>query len=211
MNREYHKIETLFERDVNGNKKLIEGKYRNSSMDYLKNNTWVFTEKVDGTNIRIYWDGHKVTFHGRTDKAQLQVDLVNRLTELFGGVVNEELFEQKFGDKEVILYGEGYGDRIQKVGKEYLDHQDFILFDVNINGRWLKHEDIEDIAKVFNTKTVPVVLKGTLEEAVAFIKTKPQSVMGSCVMEGVVGRTEEPFYDRNGNRMIVKIKVCDFE
>ena len=26
--KEYHKIETLFERDMNGSKKLIEGKFR---------------------------------------------------------------------------------------------------------------------------------------------------------------------------------------
>lgn len=30
-----------------------------SEFDYLKDNTWIFTEKVDGTNIRIMWDGGK--------------------------------------------------------------------------------------------------------------------------------------------------------
>lgn len=42
--REYHKIETLFERDEK-TKKLIEGKYRNRSIEYLKDNIWEFTEK----------------------------------------------------------------------------------------------------------------------------------------------------------------------
>lgn len=37
---EYHKIETLFERDVNGTKKLIEGKFRNEAVEFLANNTW---------------------------------------------------------------------------------------------------------------------------------------------------------------------------
>lgn len=68
---EYHKIETLFERDVNGTKKLIEGKFRNEAVEFLVNNAWVFTEKIDGTNIRIHWDGHKVEFAGRTDRAQI--------------------------------------------------------------------------------------------------------------------------------------------
>lgn len=105
MLKEYHKIETLFERDEK-TKKLIEGKFRNETVEFLKDNIWEFTEKIDGTNIRIYWDGHKVSFYGRTEKAQIPQLLVNRLIELFGGETNEQLFEQKFGDQEVMLIGE---------------------------------------------------------------------------------------------------------
>lgn len=115
MLKEYHKIETLFERDEK-TKKLVEGKYRNEAIKYLKDNQWQFTEKIDGTNIRIYWDGHRVSFYGRTDKAQIPANLMNRLVELFGGETNEQLFEQKFGETEVILYGEGYGEKIQNGG-----------------------------------------------------------------------------------------------
>ena len=84
---EYHKIDTLFERGED--KKLIEGQFRDEAIEFLKDNKWQFTEKIDGTNIRVYWDGHRVSFHGRTDKAQIPADLVNRLNELFGGNVNE--------------------------------------------------------------------------------------------------------------------------
>ena len=64
MLQTYHKIETLFERDEK-TKKLINGKFRDETIEFLKDNTWVFTEKVDGTNIRVYWDGHRVQFAGR--------------------------------------------------------------------------------------------------------------------------------------------------
>ena len=74
---EYHKIIGIFERDHN-TKKLIEEKYTNETIEYLKDNVWEFTEKIDGTNIRIMWDGHKVSFYGRTDKAQMPVELSNR-------------------------------------------------------------------------------------------------------------------------------------
>ena len=53
--KEYHKIETLYERDEK-TKKLIIGKFRNPTIEFLKDNVWQFTEKVDGTNIRVYWD-----------------------------------------------------------------------------------------------------------------------------------------------------------
>ena len=127
---EYHKIETLFKRDEI-TKKLIEGNFRNETIEFLKDNKWQFTEKIDGTNIRIYWDGHRVSFYGRTNKAQIPAELTNRLIELFGGETNEQMFEQKFGEMPVMLVGEGYGEKIQSGGL-YRKGQDFILFDVLI-------------------------------------------------------------------------------
>ena len=208
MLKEYHKIETLFERDLK-TKKLIEGNFRNKTIEYLKNNKWQFTEKIDGTNIRIYWDGHKVSYFGRTDKAQIPAELMNRLVELFGGEVNEEIFEQKFVETEVMLIGEGYGEKIQKGGL-YRKGQDFILFDVMIAGNWQPRESVEDIAKTFNIDVVPIALEGTIQEAVDYVKTKPKSIFGTADSEGVVGRPEMELQDRTGNRVIVKIKVRDF-
>ena len=209
MLKEYHKIETLFERDLK-TKKLIEGNFRNKTIEYLKNNKWQFTEKIDGTNIRIYWDGHKVSYFGRTDKAQIPAELMNRLVELFGGEVNEEIFEQKFGETEVMLIGEGYGEKIQKGGL-YRKGQDFILFDVMIAGNWQPRESVEDIAKTFNIDVVSIVLEGTIQEGIDYVKTKPKSAFGTADSEGIVGRPEIELQDRTGNRVIVKIKVKDFE
>lgn len=53
----YEKIETIYARDIEGTKKLIPGEYHNETVKYLKDCEWIWTEKVDGTNIRVYWDG----------------------------------------------------------------------------------------------------------------------------------------------------------
>lgn len=53
--RTYEKIETIFNRDTTGTKKLILGDFRNETVKFLKDTEWVFTEKIDGTNIRVYW------------------------------------------------------------------------------------------------------------------------------------------------------------
>ena len=210
---EYTKIETIFERDMDGTKKLIEGKFRNETVEYLKDNEWVCTEKIDGTNIGIVWDGHKVSYQGRTERAQIPAHLMNKLIELFGGNENEELFEQKFGDMQVILFGEGYGAKIQKGGGNYRSDVSFILFDVYLpeQNLWLKRDALEDIAKTFGIDVVPIVLTGTLNTAVDYVKSKPKSTIGVADMEGLVCKPEVDMLDRMGRRLIVKIKVCDFE
>lgn len=207
----YHKIETLFERDEK-TKKLIEGKFRNPTVEFLKDNLWIFTEKIDGMNTIIFWDGHKVFFGGRTERAEIPKPLLERLETLFGGIANEELFEQKFGENEVILYGEGYGPKIQNGGL-YRDSVDFILFDVMINGNFQPRESVEDIAKYFSIDIVPIILEGTLQDGIEYVKTNPDSVIAKngAKMEGLVGRPKVELRDRRGNRLIVKIKWEDMK
>ena len=207
--KEYIKIETLYNRDTNGTKKLIEGDFRNETVEYLKDNQWVFTEKIDGTNTRVHWDGHHVEFGGRTDRANMPQPLLDYLENTFGTSEAEEMFEQKFGETDVILFGEGYGPKIQN-GGAYRNDVSFILFDVLIGDVWLKRDSVEDIAKSFGIDVVPIIFNGTLQEAVDFVKTKPKSTIGTANMEGVVGRPVIEIKDRLGKRVIVKVKVKDF-
>lgn len=208
--KEYHKIDTVFERDTNGTKKLIDGKFRSDTVEFLANNKWIFTEKIDGTNIRIHWDGHAVTFGGRTENAQIPSHLVNKLQTIFLNDETEQLFEQVFGEKEVILFGEGYGTKIQKVGSQYRPDVGFILFDVAVGDVYLQRENVENIAQTFGLEIVPIVLTGTISEAVTFVKSKPDSTIGTAKMEGVVGHPAVEIFDRSGKRVIVKIKAKDF-
>lgn len=211
MIKYYDKIETLYNRDLQ-TKKLIPNSFRNATLEYLKDNQFNFTEKVDGTNIIVYWDGHKVSFHGRTANAQIPKHLLERLETLFGGQVNEEIFEQQFGEKEVELFGEGYGIKIQNGGL-YRNDVDFIVFDVMINGNYQSRETVEEIAKYFNIDVVPTVFNGTLQQAIDYVKNNPNSIIAKngAKMEGLVGRPLVELKDRTGNRVIVKIKYCDFK
>ena len=211
--KEYHKIETLFVRDMEGNKKLIEGEFRNPVVEYLKESEWLFTEKVDGTNIRVHWDGHTVIFGGRTDNAQIPSFLLNNtLSPTFSGTVNEQMFEQKFGGTPVTLYGEGYGAKIQKGGGLYREDTGFILFDVMVGDTFLDRENVEEVAKSFGVDVVPVVLRGTLKEAVEYVKSKPKSNISQQEKEseGLIGVPTVRLFDHRGQRIIVKIKTEDF-
>jgi hypothetical protein len=207
---EYNKIDTLYKRDMEGTKKLLEGEFRNPTVEFLKDNIWTFTEKVDGTNIRVYWDGHKVQFGGRTERAQIPSDLVNYLNSVFGTNEAEQIFEEKFGETEVILFGEGYGPKIQNGGL-YRNDVSFIMFDVLIAGNYQPRESVEDIAKAFGIDIVPIIFEGTIQEGVDFVKGHPDSTMGTAKMEGLVGRPKVEMRDRCGKRVIVKIKWEDFK
>lgn len=207
---EYNKIETLWQRDLEGTKQLMEGVFRNPTVEFLKDNIWQFTEKIDGTNIRIHWDGHKVNYGGRTEAASIPAHLMNKLVEMFGTDEAEQIFEQKFGETEVILFGEGYGPKIQK-GGSYRPDVSFILFDVLISGNYQPRASVEDIAKAFGIDIVPIVLEGTIQDGVDFVKANPKSTIGTAMMEGVVGRPKVEMRDRSGKRVIVKIKVKDFK
>lgn len=206
---EYIKIPNIFKREEFGKNRLIEGDFSSDELEFLADNLWVWTEKVDGTNIRVMWDGHDVTFGGRTDKAQIPAHLFNKLNELFGGTNKEEIFEQKFGETPVILFGEGFGERIQKGGGLY-GPVNFILFDAIIGNMWLRPDSLKDIADSFGIQVVPQVGCGSLYDAVKFIKTHPKSKLRDAEMEGIVCRPLFELADRRGNRMIVKIKCRDF-
>lgn len=208
--KQYEKIETVFCRDTNGTKRLILNDYRNPTIAYLKDNMWLFTEKVDGTNIRVHWDGHKVEFGGRTDKAQIPGSLLSKLNEMFATSEAEELFEQTWGDKEVVLFGEGYGPKIQN-GGEYRSDVSFILFDVLVGDNYQEREWVEKTAQMFNIDVVPIVLTGTIQDGINYVMKHPQSTMGTAMMEGVVGRPMIELRDRRGERVIVKIKWEDFK
>ena len=184
--REYPKIETIFSRDTEGTKKLIFGTYRDETVKYLRFNDWQFTEKIDGTNISVEWDGHAVSFHGRTERAQIPKHLLEYLEKTFLTTEAEELFEQTYGDKNVILYGEGYGAKIQN-GGNYRSDVSFILFDVLIGDSWQEREWVEKTAKMFGIDVVPVVFVGSLEEGIDYVMEHHPSTIGTAMMEGIVG------------------------
>ena len=213
MSEQYHKIQTVFKRTGKG--ELIVGEYSMPEFEWLKDCGWLWTEKVDGTNIRVMWDGTNVVFGGKTDNSQTPTFLIYRLQELFEGHQNEERLRAVFNYDEpnvnVCLYGEGYGAKIQKGGGNYKsDGVDFVLFDVKVEQWWLKREDVEDVAERLGIKTVPIVGRGSLPAAIEKAQTGFNSEWGDFPAEGLVLRPGVQLFNRMGQRVITKIKHKDF-
>lgn len=206
--KEYTKIYSPYVRDDVTNK-LKKGEWSRPEFGYLKDLTWYGTEKIDGTNIRIMWDGKSVVLGGKTDNAQLPSDLVKNLQDQFMTIEKRQKFAEKFGTKQVCFYGEGYGAGIQKGGNYRVD-KGFILFDVMIDGSWLNHGNVTGIAESFGMTLVPTVVEGTLEQLIAYVESKPDSTFGSFEMEGIVARPAYVMLNSRGERLVTKIKVKDF-
>jgi hypothetical protein len=206
--------------------KLIDGEWKRTVFDQLKDIAWEGDEKIDGTNIRVIWNDwysmleggeewiefrKDVEFRGKSDRAQLHPQLVKRLAALFPKEKMEEVFT--VGRSVCLYYGEGFGDGIQKGGKYFPDkkgYKDFILFDIKEGKRWLSRVEVRDFALALGCSFVPTLKYGNLQDMVDFVKEYPNSYFGDFIIEGLVARPVPELYDEFGERVIVKIKCRDF-
>lgn len=202
---EYNKIQTVYKRDMESrNKPLIEGQWSLPEFEALAGLPWEWTEKIDGTNIRVIWKAGKLEFRGKTDNAQMPGPLDRALHAMFDA--SEPL--RALGD-DVLLYGEGYGAGIQRGGC-YRPDPSFIVFDVVIGGFWLRRDDVYDVAKKLGVQAVAVVGHGPLADAIAVVRGGLQSAIARCSAEGLVMRPPVDLWNRRGERIITKIKTRDF-
>ena len=116
----------------------------------------------------------------------------------------------------VYIYGEYYGQGIQKCGGRYGDKNDFAVFDIEVNGWWIPKDMRDAYCKGLGLKQVPFIGVSTLQEFEDMVKkgfeTKVEGVKDpSLIEEGIVARPTVPIKDVRGRRLIVKIKYCDYK
>lgn len=212
--REYPSIQTVYKRNPETKfRTLLEGQYADEAFAYLADCEWIFTEKVDGTNIRVMIEPGNdafpgvVRFGGKSDRAQIPAFLVTKLEERFLSQRDALLAAFPEGG---CLYGEGYGARIQKGGGNYRDDQDFVLFDVKVGEWWLRRDALTEIADRFGLDVVPTIGYGNLGNMVELAKQGFKSRWGDFQAEGIVARPAVELQTRSGKRIITKIKHKDF-
>lgn len=218
---EYPKINSLYKREEK-TKKLIIGDY--ACDEFASISRWTVTEKVDGTNVRIIyqkrpgWEG-TLYFGGRTDNAQIPADLFAHLQATFTLEKMERIFAQ--ADK-VILFGEGYGPKIQS-GGYYRSDVSFILFDAVIDGWWLERAKVYALSLDLKIDDVPLltppqlgsapIYLWSLNEIEEFVKMAPVSQVAQVeksAMEGIVARSLPQMMFRGGGPIMFKLKCKDF-
>ena len=201
---EYPKIQTIYKRDAKG--ALRVGDWTLPEFEWLQDLPWTWTEKIDGMNMRLHWDGDTVKIAGRSDRAQIPSELLANLAPQ----LDPELWRNVFGDgTDVTVYGEGYGAGIQSGGK-YRNAQSMIVFDILLDGVWLLDADVGEIAGKLGLLAVPTTLYLPLRDIWATVTSgKLHSVFVGADCEGVVGRPPCDLLTRRGHRVIAKVKVRD--
>jgi hypothetical protein len=222
---EYPKIQTLWKRQSEKPHNMIVGEYATPEFAELHALTWRGYEKLDGTNVRVMWDGDKVRYGGKTERAQMPMPLIEALDDQFGGEVGAQMFEQTFGGTPACLYGEGYGPGIQK-GGVYGNVVRFAVFDVRVGGAslssdlgitpppapiWLRQEDVDDVARKMGLERAPFVAGGSLGQLSDTVAAGIESMYGGAQAEGLILRPPVDLLDRQGNRILSKLKTKDFQ
>ena len=214
---EYPKIETLYNRNEKTHS-VIPGQLRLAEFDNI--HRWQITEKIDGTNIRVGLSANgQVICNGRTDNAQLPGPLLSYLQATFTAEKLAAVFNTD-DQGEVLLFGEGYGPKIQK-GGIYRRDMAFRLFDVRVGPWWLEPDAIADVAAKLNIMTVPFlgeidVLPQTGDDLKTLLGNNGNSTVAlqdqgsGGRAEGIVARTAPLLLTRRGERLMWKLKFRDF-
>jgi len=209
----YHKIQSVFKRDPETKYKTFLAEYSMPAFEYLADSMWIWTEKIEGMNMRAIWNEQNVSefglepsfrFAGRTDRAQVPGDLLDTMMGLFSA----EMVDAGVVDDEVIFYGEGFGGSIQRGKHEYGTEKRFVLFDISVNGRFLPFYDVINIGEACGLDVVDSK-SGSLQDAIEFVRAGFPSKYGGQA-EGLVLRPLVELYDQYGNRVIAKVKTRDF-
>lgn len=201
----YHKIQSMFKRDpATKNKRFLLGEYTKPEFEYLQDLPWVGTEKIDGTNVRLYKSGR---IAGRTDSAQFNSILLDVLAEY------SLTLERSDFPEDIVLYGEGYGQKVQS-GAHYIpDGHDFVLFDVRIGENYQERRWVEDIGTQLGMKVAPIIATKSLP---AWVKSISSGEYQESILhpgaknEGVILRPQVELRTRDSKRIITKLKFRDF-
>ena len=168
---EYPKIHNVYKFDES-NKEFTRTFY-DAEVEYLKDLKRLATEKYDGMNIRVYYDGYSVSWYGRGSRSKLPDEVNDLLKKYF--VDTTIIFEQHFGDCEVELFLECYGGKIngsKKRGRYGGIDETLIGLDVMINQVFLDRTKIDSIFEIFGIKSVQLIEFNNLEETMKYVENK---------------------------------------
>ncbi len=169
----------------------------------------VATEKIHGTNCRLaivdgeqFAGSHRVLRKMPEDEEEANNSLY--WTPWSDKAVQSLMHRLSTEHKQVILYGEIFGEGIQKLSYG-VKKPEFIAFDLFVDGKYMDFPDFQTLCFIWGVRTAPVVYAGpySLEaiKDVASGRTLLDSADGlpdeRAIREGVVVR---PMYERHDSR-----------
>ena len=162
-------------------------------------------------------DGNKIQYYiaEADDNLEIKYWEEEKAVDVLGKKKDPIYSSVKVEEVPIYIYGEYYGQGIQKCGGRYGDKNDFAVFDIEVNGWWIPKDIRDAYCKGLGLKQVPFIGIATLREfeqmVVEGFETKVEGAKDpSLIEEGIVARPAVPIKDSRGRRIIVKIKYCDY-
>lgn len=189
-------------RDVN-----LDEMYTNPAFKYLEDSYWTASRKVDGTNLRIKWDGEQAIYCGKTNKANFTPDQKEYIESVFVEEIFEENFRKDGKSPTVIIFAELVGPKIQNGDNGEFKELEAIIYDVKINETFVSAENIAKIANYFGLQSTYGLLKIT-DTLTNLIEMIASGTLGE--IEGIVAKPDVELKTNNDYRLITKIKTRDY-
>lgn len=165
-------------------------------------------EKIHGTGAYIGWKNKSIRFFPSGSKDSGFSALFDR----------EELIRKFIETKHesIMVYGEAYGGKLQKMSETYGNELKFVAFDVEIGGTWLSVPKADSFVKWLGLEFVhydciPCTIDDLNRVRDSDSAQAARNGMGSGkIREGVVLRPLEEFTKNEGSRIISKYKREEF-
>ncbi|MBI2981634.1 MAG: hypothetical protein HYY44_05000 [Deltaproteobacteria bacterium] len=185
----------------------------------------IVTEKIHGSAMRLGVIGNQLRLGGRKyefeDRNPLSKDGQGFVSWVLDTGLDKKMLEV-FSGHDVIFYGEWHGlgtprkgwPQIQK-GIRYIQGNDFRVFDVKVDGRYLPQDEIAGWAARVGLRTVPVLYRGkpVMDLFDSLIDTESRLAQENGIhdpantLEGLVIRPPEFVWDEKRNPVMAKYKI----
>lgn len=186
----------------------IDNLYR--SQEILAFKTCFALEKIHGTSANVQWKDGKVWFSSGGESRE-------RFVKLFDESTLVAKFAERFLEGEsVVVYGEAYGGKCQRMSKTYGVDLKFIAFEVKVGDVFLAVPQAFEFVSFLGLEFVDFVEIPATVEAIDAERDKPSTqamrngIAETKIREGIVLRPPFECVLNNGKRVIAKHKREEF-
>lgn len=196
----------------------IDNLYKNSEILLFRE--CYALEKIHGSSAWVSWKPPEGLLRStKTGKLHYHSGGVKtaRFQELFDAEALTEAIHQHLDPRDkIVIYGEVYGGKHQRMRHTYGDDLRFTAFDVRIGDCWLNVPNAHDVCNKLGLEFVPYERGPATAEWLNQQRDAPSVVAQRCGMgddrerEGIVVRPLIELTKNNGKRIIVKHRIHKF-
>jgi len=178
------------------------------------------TEKLHGTNSRVgYVRDNGPEFMCGTHYRRVKGENSVYWTPLTDDMKAMLDFISINGAYDTIVFGEIYGQGVQKMDYGTVKGKGYRVFDISVNGEYLDWAEVKSYCELFDIETVPVLYEGPFDPTLLEGLTSGPTTMAdaddiNCKFKGREGVVITPLVERHsdvlGGRLILKSVSPDY-